>query len=130
MQLRDIQEELVRKDTELHKMEVDLVSADEERKRLDDQVSSSQPHDRNISGYDQVSSLPHNHNLLGSDQVSSSQPHDRNISGYDQVSSLPHAHNLLGSDQVSSSQPHDSSISGYDQVSSLPHDHNMLGYNV
>ena len=43
IQLRDIQEELVRKDTELHKMEVDLVSADEERKRSDDQVSSSQP---------------------------------------------------------------------------------------
>ena len=114
MQLRDIQEELVRKDTELHKMEVDLVSADEERKRLDDQVSSSQPHDCNISGYDQVSSLPHDHN----------------ISGYDQVSSLPHDHNLLESDQVSSSQPHDHSISGYDQVSSLPHDHNLLGYNV
>lgn len=55
MQLRDIQEELVRKDTELHKMEVDLVSADEERKRSDDQVSSSQPHDHNILGYDQVS---------------------------------------------------------------------------
>lgn len=36
--MRDIQEELARKDTDLHKMEVDLVSSDEERKRFEDQV--------------------------------------------------------------------------------------------
>jgi hypothetical protein len=40
MQLQDIKEELVRKDTELHSMEVGLVSSDECRKRLEDQVQS------------------------------------------------------------------------------------------
>ena len=50
MQMRDVQEELVHKDTELHKMEVDLVSADEERKRSEDQVSSWLPHSHNTSG--------------------------------------------------------------------------------
>ena len=39
MQLREAQEELARKETEIHKMEVDLVTTDEERKRTEDVVS-------------------------------------------------------------------------------------------